>query len=292
MRRRLIWRTIPFTNGMYHISNEGEIRKLKDIVKKFSIYSIAKPFFEQTEFALKEQNIDDYIYKSKIVEIYRKGILEVIEISSLMFESFHGIVGITCNEILHLDGNELNNNLENLILCFPSQKKQFLIAREKNVKPILANFKNGKGHEIVLIQGNQICLSEYNLNGELMMTYPNIVLASKSSNFKLKEINKSLHGLKQLNCIDKIYKLGMGPKKIETSLIRKNEIILYNVSGVISKKMMYQYSETGKLLKIYNNVNEASIQNDIPKELLLQCLRGPYIINGYFWMFQNNELID
>jgi hypothetical protein len=287
MRKNIIWRTIPYTKGIYQISSEGVVRKILTSFSNINTYKYKGSLYEDLNYSICEDKIENLSFNYYSVKIKRKNKEEEIAISSLMYEAFHGIIGIKNNEILHLDGNEFNNSLKNLILCKSEHKKEYHFILKSSHYTSINTFSSNNNEMKLLKNGRVICVSVYNNKGELKNIYSDIVETSKKCKVSTDEIKRCLYGIKKLNSTFLIFKLGIGPKKIDTSLIAKSLIVSNNSVGILNLKMVLKYNLKGNLLHVYNNAVEASLQNNINFDMFRKVQKRPTIINNNIWEFYN-----
>ena len=110
MYKNLRWRTLPYTNGFYQISDQGEVRKISKFANTYSIQSICMPKYSVLEFERKQYIYSDTQFECPVIRYRSEFGLEQKAISTLMYEAFHGIYHLTNESIIHLDGNEFKMN--------------------------------------------------------------------------------------------------------------------------------------------------------------------------------------
>lgn len=128
MLNRVVWKDIPGYEGLYQISNFGEVYSL--ITKK----------------VLKQSNTTTGYKK---VELYKEKKKKSFKVHRLVMYSF---VGIDKSIVNHIDGDPHNNNLENLEYCNQSynMKHAYQIGLVScnyigNQKEILNDYESGLG---------------------------------------------------------------------------------------------------------------------------------------------------
>jgi len=154
-----IFKDVRNYKGIYQISNLGRVKSLK-----FGKEKILKP----------RDNNCGYLYYS----LYKNNKPETKYIHNLLFESFNDykLKSIEC--IHHIDGNSLNNDLENnLQLMTKSEHAKIHSEGEKNPKGILKFF------DVIMIKKI--------LDSDFYKVYKKITLQSIADFFKVKLITIS-----------------------------------------------------------------------------------------------------
>lgn len=285
MYKKVRWRTLPYTNGFYQISDQGEVRKISKFANTYSIQSISMPKYSILEFERTEYFYSNTQFECPVLRYRSEFGLEQKAISILMYEAFHGIYHLTNEDIIHLDGNEFNNELKNLILATKSDRMHYMLSLKRkdaySYIPIVQS-DGSKGYSKTI---SKVPLSLYNLEGNLIKIFPSIVQASLDLNIDRNQIYKVLYGIKGHDFEGMIYKLGYGPIEIDTHLIKNKKIVIYNSSSSLSNKLVFQYSTTGKLMSVFNNLIEASFKNNLPLENLQSAINNTFTLNNSVWLY-------
>ena len=102
-----LWTAIPGYDGFYEVSNYGNIRSLTRAV----------PYGRHKNMVYKGRDLKQFISGSYLsVKLARAGVLKTMYTHELVLLAFEGArpkFNERC-EIRHLDGNKLNNTLDNL----------------------------------------------------------------------------------------------------------------------------------------------------------------------------------
>jgi len=286
-RRSLtLWRVIPGTQGFYHISTQGQLKYLGKQSRKLNLLSKFSESFEQVEVLKLKLKLGRCRLNVPCVKLVRHGLKELVPVSSLMFEAFHGISGLSPKEILHIDGDEFNLELKNLILCVPDDKLKYLQKlnlinnREKDVKVSKSELKE------LFAYPSSIPVSKYSIDGLLLKVYENLHVALNAEVLGRTEIQKVLEGIKSLKHQNAIYKFGVGPAVIDTQLITGNTILL-NPPKERMKEFVLKFTYLGELVEIYNNLYEAAYNNHVSISDIKEFITKSKFLNGNFYILFN-----
>lgn len=146
-----IWKDIPNFEGLYQISNLGNVKSLKRKVKNKNGYRIIE------ETILKKQMNNKGYY-----------IINLRKNSSHTFKLVHRLVGVVFLKnknnypiINHIDGNKLNNNVSNLEWCTYNHNIKEAYRLKLNKYTNLINFKN-KPKKVLQYDKNNNFINEFN----------------------------------------------------------------------------------------------------------------------------------
>jgi hypothetical protein len=284
LNKNIRWRTVPNTNGFYQVSELGQLRMIKKELSTYNIHNITGNIFSIIPFTVKDKNYGDMKLKIPHYQIDTISGKITIAASTLVFSAFHGIMNLDHHEIFHLDGNELNNSVDNLILC------------EKDSKKRMVKMYYDEKSEMIQLPNNTMknfqVISVYNLEGYKQDIYINRKICSRILNIPIHIIVSVMEGNKMLAYEGKIFKQGDGPYVIDTSLILDNKIILTNSSSMLNRRLVLQYDANGNLKKVYNNYHEASVQNNFSIQAIKDAIQKKSILNRCIWILEEKETID
>jgi|LakMenEpi03Aug12_release.lakeMendotaPanAssembly.Ray.scaffolds.fasta_scaffold934646_1 hypothetical protein len=103
----LLWASVPGYEGFYEVSNYGDVRSLTRSV----------PYGRHKGMVYKGRDIKQFVAaKYLCVKLAKAGVTKTAYVHELVLLAFVGErpnLGQRC-EIRHLDGNKMNNKLENL----------------------------------------------------------------------------------------------------------------------------------------------------------------------------------
>lgn len=110
------------------------------------------------------------------VRLSKNGLVEDVMIHHLVYKLFNGEYDANKYVIDHIDGNKLNNDINNLRL----------LTRSENVNAALYETKTNSSAKQV---------GQYSLDGELLNTYPSVRIAAKQLNLDASTISKVCRGV-------------------------------------------------------------------------------------------------
>ena len=127
-------------------------------------------------------------------------------------------------------------------------------------------------------------IGKYDIDGNLVAEFESITIATKKENIPKFTLYKMLKNNKQYNGYYYCY--------IEN--IYANEFKKMYNQKKNSKKKILQYSyDTGKLIKVFKSIHEASIETGInEKYIRYSCNEKHYSAGGYVWRFSGNIIIE
>ena len=164
------WRDIPNYEGLYQASNLGRIKSLERIAKKeYNNDRIVKERimngtknqdgYLKVHFKNKERNIDKGLFIHRLV-------------ASAFIPNPNNLP-----QIIHIDGNKLNNNVDNLEWCTNLYNQQHA-------------WKNNL-HKPTIHKGKKV--KQYDLKGNFIKEYPSISNASKETRINISNIYSALN---------------------------------------------------------------------------------------------------
>lgn len=144
-----IWKDIKNYEGLYQISNLGNVKSLERYVNHLNGVRIVhekilKPIIDNTGYY--------------VVSLWKENICERIHIHRIVTENF--IPNISNKPFVnHIDGNKLNNCINNLEWCTP---------KENNIHA----YKYG-------LNPSRVKVNQYDLNGNFIKTWNSVIEANK-----------------------------------------------------------------------------------------------------------------
>lgn len=112
MKTQEIWKDIPDYEGIYQASNLGRIRSLEKNTRngistfKHHEMMILKPYLKQSNKNPRRKNV--------IITLSKNNIRKTYYVARLVASAFYGKSDLTIN---HINGNPLDNRIENLEWC-------------------------------------------------------------------------------------------------------------------------------------------------------------------------------
>lgn len=272
---KIVWYVIPYTKGKYQISNYGDVRRvLQHVFDRSELKKKGFSFFtEKVQSYSKQVKLFGINFNIPLVVIEQHGTYVQRAINSLMYESILGVRNLNYLNIVHLDGNDFNFNLENLLICTEYEnatyKSSCYLRKSKPLLPCVNKFNNNK--DFVHTKFKSYCISEYNTEGIRTNLYAGIVDFCRDKAIDrisavriLKNIDYSFYG--------KFYLHGYGPWKIDLSLINNKHIKLEVMLPKYGKKNIIQLDSRGFLKNVYNNLIDASFSNQLPSSEIKRAI--------------------
>lgn len=161
-------------------------------------------------------------------------------------------------------------------------KEKYWIDYYNSLIPNGYNMIPGGSQGLGLAKGKPV--QQYDLKGNFIAEYPSAHQASSATGINFSSIcaccrNEISHTKEfQWKCTND-----------------KNKIIniINNHEAIIVERKVYQYNLDGKLIKIYNNLNEASINSGISKSIICKvCRFQGNTAGGYVWRYEGNNFSD
>jgi hypothetical protein len=279
--KRTIWRTVPFTNGFMQLSIDGRVRKVKNKTAFYGEELINGLIYEEV-FPCKQELFKGINIESPILKFTQNGERVSKYLSVLMFETFHGILNLSYNNIIAANGNFLDVSLSNLLLCCKDDFYTYLqFACLENEKRYI---ENGKSSKQFLTRFSGM-ISAYNGSGMLVKHYTSAAQFSKENQYNSSRVRNHLASHKG-SILDGKYLLlyGHGPSDIDVSLLQRMDRRYFNSTSSFNYQIVRCYNEKGKLEKVYNNIFEASIDANFEFDDFHSKIKK----NGS--LFQNNKI--
>ncbi len=273
----IIWRLVPYTKGFYQVSNYGSVRTVSKENMMFNINSVFTTLYTPVMVGNKMRVYDKYSINIPCIHIKTKSANFVRPLSTVVYASFHGIDNLSIDEIFHIDGNEQNNNIDNLILCEQLTKKRIIEQfYDKNAERIISD-------SLVDLSGMKF-ITEYSMNGIKQNLHTNIASVARVIDFPFSRVKNVLSAKKMLSHSNKIFKKGNGPYSIDTSLIVNNNMCLSNSARTLYNRFILQYDTKGLLVRIYTNLYEVCMQNHFSYSAIENAIINRSIFEGFLWI--------
>lgn len=143
-----IWCDVIGYEGLYMVSSFGRIASLSRNVKnRYGIKSTKQRILKPTIRKLKES------YSLYTVSLWKNNIKKTVTVATIVAKSFLPNTNSSF-EIDHLDGNPLNNNVENLKWCSHTENVNNPITRKRNSLSKIGKFNTSKSIPVVKLKDN------------------------------------------------------------------------------------------------------------------------------------------
>lgn len=243
-----IWKDIKGYEGLYQISNLGRIKSLKREVDCGKGERILE------ERVLKNMiNIHGYYY----IHLRKEKRKHAKTIHRLVAEAF---IDNKANlpVVNHIDGNKLNNSVQNLEWCTYS---------ENSKHAYINNLKEPPEKEVL----------QYNINGDFIRKWKSGKVAAKELNICYCHISSCCTGKSKV-AGGFVWKHAT-EKKIDRHIDTSNNIRK-------SLRKVKQYNTNGDFISKYNSIAEASRNTKISNTAISNCLSGRAKTAGnYMWEY-------
>jgi hypothetical protein len=262
------WDDIPFLDGAYQISNYGRVKSLRRWIQ-----TPEKGGYWITGKILKSQVMKEIVSSGKRKRYYltvyisfegKKHRIGIARIAYYLFvEKFdledHRLV-VSCK-----DENGLNILPENLILTSPS--KNILKAYEKNYRP-----RDSFGNKAKPV-------SQYDLTGKWLKTYPSLVQAAKLTDIDPSNISESLNRRRTYTG-RYIWRYGSNKKKVGISRSVKKRL----ASEKLHSQIISQYDLQGNKIREHPNLKAAAKSVKTQTNQIRAVILGTRLsAKNYYW---------
>ena len=281
-----IWKPFPdyFFEDYFMISNKGRVKRLayestRQYMKGDVSYikrdeKIIKPYLSRSYNRYTKQ------YTSQLcMTIKAEGRSKAFRVPYMVYHAFvDSDINTKQRFIQFKDGNSLNLNTENMYLI--SRKEFVQKVRQQAIKVIKEEqWTNEQIKERGYVRDRII--SQYNLDGEYIATYPSIQKASEITG-----VNKSTICNNAKNIWGSTggfyWRNGEQKQKLdfeEINRLKKNHEELNR-----QNKKVVKYDMTGNLLAIYSSIKKAAEENKIQQSTMSFYLKGKKAAyKGYIW---------
>lgn len=157
-----IWKPIVGWEGLYEVSNLGNVRSLDRYVnqlnyKRFCKGQLLKPTFHKSNYF--------------IVTLRNSGVQKICKVHQLVMNTFNPNNSDEKLEINHIDGNTKNNNLNNLEWCTHQQNLQ-----HASTHNLLSTYK---------------AINQYDLDGNFIKRWHSMKEAKEYYNFGINSLRNA-----------------------------------------------------------------------------------------------------
>lgn len=277
------WEDLPFLDGMYRISNLGRVKRLDfEIMCKDGKQRHMKAKMMHVEIALhKNISVGDHVF-FLMCSITSNGLKYKFSIPRLVYYCFKKKFELDNYHMVVLtkDGNGKNIHPDNLILVDLRRKQQRIFERNRLKREFITAFDVYKATGKIK-SDNIACrqVSQYDLNGKKLKTYPSINVASKVTGTYEAGIANVLKG-RQVSANNFVWAYGT-LQKVDVAAIRaanlerRNKLVGQPVS---------QYDLTGHRLAVFDTIAGAACEVGVNRSDIQSVLSGRHrSAGGYLW---------
>lgn len=189
-----LWIDVPGFDGLYQVSSLGRVKSIprwvnhksgKQILTKEKILSQSK--YRHFNSHTNDETIALRASLSKENKSY------YFQVRRLVYEAFTGELDPEM-VVVHIDGDGLNNRVENLQMITKSTKQKRIIQNDRMI-PTLAYLDRSKFKKTYGGYSRQKKIGQYTLEGKLIKKYPSIAEACRKTGCEEKGIIKVAKGV-------------------------------------------------------------------------------------------------
>lgn len=284
VNKKCRWRNVPYTNGYYQVSEQGDVRVVSKKCRMYADGLLTDQKYEAVPVVLKRKNYKRIELLIPAVTLKTEWAVSDTAVSSLIYAAFHGLSNIAPENILHLDANEQNNDIRNLILCDRDEKINFIQKNRDNALVFQYPTQTATGFKAYSPARRSLGISEYDLEGKRLAVYLNAAHLSYVRGINIQTIRKVVSGFKFLEFNDRIFKIGFGPAHVDAHLISEKKMVITNHTASNKEKKIFRYDTLGKLNCVYNNLFEAAAFNSIDLNCIKDCMRTKLQYKDYIYL--------
>lgn len=262
------WKEIPYFEDSYLVSNYGRVKSLPRLIS-FIVKGCHTSYYTKERIvpqALKgtyNGHTKDFFFSVRVHLRFEKKTY-TFSTNRLVYELFVEKVDFDNNDLLvvHKDGDNLNNSVENLEL---SNSTTIFY---KTIKNDTRSLKRKRPEKIY----NQIGVLQYDLNGTLLHHFPSVTEAAKALKTKVCELKEVLSNR---------------VKQIKGFVIRyETDTYDGEYANYSTTKKVSQYTVAGELVKTYDSVAQAHRATSIEASAISACaLLKVKFASGFVWRY-------
>lgn len=191
-----IWKDIDGTNGMYQVSNKGNVKSVDRVKRVFNFMS-----GEYVDVHFKEKVLAKTVNHSGYQQVHiPRGLGISNQVHRLVAEAFIEIPeellqykGTQKLQINHKDENKTNNIVENLEWCTAQYNSNYG-TRNERMGNSLAGRRPSDATIMASVERCSRMVSKYSLAGEYIDTYPSLAEAARQNGVFASNITKCCDG--------------------------------------------------------------------------------------------------
>ena len=262
------WVALAQFDECYLVSNMGRVKSVpRLIVPKdgYKPYYTQERIFSQYLTGTYNNHIKDYSFQLT-VHLRYEGISYSPKVNRLMYEGFVRKLNYETDKlrIVHKDGNNLNNRIENLETSNGTHIFYNTLKRDR--RPLKS--KSEQAH-------NRKSVIQYNLKGEVLNRFSSVIEAAIST-----QVHRG-------NLRDVLYKRTIQAKGFVFRF--EADPYLGEHSNFSKSKKITQYSIQGEIIKTFPSIVEAFQQTGIGTDTISKCaLHKSKFASGFVWRYEGD----
>lgn len=278
------WKDIPGFEFYLMVSNYGRIKRLEYELEYSDGRRYIKPVRIIKPVLMKIPNgfMNDNVYFLRtFITLYKQRYN--FSLARLVYHCFKRPIELHDESLVIIakDGNGRNIKASNLVQASHSQKQQRIYDLNRK-EPIVLDEETRK-HVIAQAKlANSKQVTQYNLQGKKIKTYPSIAIAAEKTGISHSHISNRARGI-EFSAGGFIWRFGNDPeidiKPMSDTIAERRK----KNKEVFGKKVT-QYKMNGRRVAIYPTINDASGSSGIKRsEISLVMQKKRFSAGGFFW---------
>lgn len=278
------WKDIPGFEMYFMVSTYGRIKRLEyeleysDGRRYIKPAKIIKPVLVKIPNGFMKDHV--YFLRTRIT-LYKQNYN--FSLARLVYHCFKSPIELYDESIVILtkDRNGQNIKASNLVKASISQKQQRIFDFNRRAPLVLDQEARKRGIAQSKLANNKQ-VTQYNLQGKKVKTFPSIAVAAEKTGISHSHISNRARGT-EYSAGGFIWRFGKEPEiDIQPMLDTIAERRKKN-KGVFGKKVT-QYKLNGRRVALYPTINDAASSTGIKRvEISLVILKRRYSAGGFYW---------
>ena len=262
------WVDIPQFDGCFMVSNMGRVKSIPRLIISsdgHKPYYTKERIFSQYLSGTYNNHMKDYTYQLTVHIRYER-ISYTFNVNRLMYECFVEKINEEKNKIkiIHKDGDNLNNRIENLEKSNGTHIYYNTLRRDR--RPLKSKSSQEQNKKAVI---------QYNLKGEQLNHFSSISDAVEITKFSRNSI-KAILLKKHIQLRGFVFRYETDPYHGEYATFSKT-------------KKISQYTKEGELVKSYPSIVEAFHETGINADTISKCaLHKSKFARGFVWRYEGD----
>jgi len=292
------WKDISGLEGMYQISDQGRIKRLKRQWKDKNGHLHSRSEMIITQTPAKSFNAYTGDYKCYLrVALTVNGKVHNISVPRMVYNTFVAEINLSDRNlfVFPIDGDTMNAAHNNLVAGNQKDKQKRMESAGRRGTPFLditPEKRQATQEKINATRAkkNADRISRYSLSGKLLETYHNAVIAAKAFNSNANLLSKATRG-KPLTYKGYVWRRG-SEKEIDLSHLNGISGICYSPLSKFVKRIG-QYNMNGELISTFGTVKEAAQALHLTYSNLSDALNDRHLTcGGFIWRYSTKNKIN